>query len=205
MITDPERRRAYNREYMRRRRLERKLSGRCIDCAVELGENESCRCLDCLAKIPERDWTPADNARKTRERHAREAKGLCSWCMAPATHGKLCYGHRRKATEATRRMRGKGREVEPVVSTPRTRLLRALSRLDWPTSGELFEAMELPEYGHDLERMAAAQMLSRMVRGGLAQARGTHGAKQYAITEAGRAALAPAGAGAAITTRRKAA
>ena len=203
MYADPEIRRAYNREYMRRRRLERKLADQCADCGRQLADDESGRCRACLARYPERDWTPADNERKRRERIAREALGLCSWCMARATCGKLCYGHRRKATKAMRRHRQKDRAA-PVASTPRTRLLRALSRLDWPTSGELFAVMGVPEGGHDLERMAAAQMLSRMVRGGFAEARGPHGAKQYAITAMGRAVLAPAGAQ-ATATRRKAA
>ena len=182
---------AYNRAYMQRRRLERKLAQRCIDCNAELGERDAQRCRGCLAKIPDHEWTREDTDRKRQERLAREAKGQCSWCTDPATNGKLCYGHRLKANAATRQRRAKLRAEEPtsIAPSPRLRILRAVSRLEWPTSRDLGEAIGLPEDGHDPERNAAMQMLSRLVRAGLIEARGTHGSRRYAITATGREAL----------------
>mgnify|MGYP006921326380 CR=1 FL=1 len=188
----------YNRRYMRTRRYVSKLAGRC-PCGAGLQEDDGNYCVDCASRP--RTWTAKDNARKAAERLARINRGECAYCNAPATCGTLCKGHRQKQTAAQRRYLAKRRAGIVSISSARRartvevtntqeRLLRSLSRWDWVSSRELFEAMGVEEGRESRERNAWAQLLARSVKRGHAEFRGTRGARDYRITPAGRALIA---------------
>lgn len=203
MTSTREQRREYNRAYMRARRLKRKLAQRCLWCNAGLQEDDGSYCVECEQVRRKHDLRRRREGWQAERAEKRRSRGECIWCRDPVATRKdgkpatLCApcleGQARRA-----RMRRAGvtpmvkRAIEihapaPHVPTPRERLLAALARMDWPTSLELFEAMELPDDCRSRERMAAAQMLSRLARLGFVEARAVgYGRAQYAVTARAR-------------------
>lgn len=118
--------------------------------------------------------------------------------------GLVLTKHERRSLRATKRraalavLHGTGYEPIDTPAVPRDRILLALARLDWPTPGELLEALELPDFVEgDTNRLrnAHTSALSRLVRKSkLVERRrlriGKVSTVEVQLTEAGRACVA---------------
>lgn len=136
-----------------------------------------------------------------------ETSILCVECRALLTASTARWRARKKAGVvllATERNRRKAEEREAIrreilekqardedaprarrVGDARRRVLRALSRLDWPSSTELMVALETGDDPLGREYNGFAVALSRLVRLGFVVRRGPRGAFEYSLTELG--------------------
>lgn len=155
-----------------------------------------------------------DRKRHNRVRAERRDQGLCGRCIRRAVEGRtLCESHlehmrvlgtaaraRKKAGIVSIKrqpMKAPSKYIEENSYTPRdeleqqprVRLIKALAHFDWVNTRELFDVLNIPDYeegGQNLERDAFAQRLTWLVKNGFAQQRGTHGKRDYQLTDQGR-------------------
>jgi len=150
--------------------------------------------------------TKKERRRRTLERRRRlearyRAAKLCPCGREPRPGFKQCA---RCNDAGGAKYQIKYRPLDEVLGSTRVRLLRALTRFEWIDSLTLFEALGVPSWWTDDDRMnpergAYTQMLSRITRSGLVERRrtiergrcdGMNDSLEYRITSAGRAELA---------------
>lgn len=163
-------------------------------------------CSDC--QKPRAQWS------KTPPLKARPAKKIskkrCPDCRAIKTETMRRYRARKAqgvivlATERKKRAKAKLRELRGIgyrsfdEEDPRERILRALSRFDWVSASDLFDALELPDHVEgepNLRRNSYTAALSRLVRkSGLVERRRIQYGQlvnvEINLTDAGRAEAA---------------
>lgn len=220
-----ERELARKREAMSKRYRTRVAARVCCECEAKLADTEGVRCEFCADLDKSRQLgyrrKPAhrkvDRERSARLRAARRAKGLCQFCNTPSGEFATCEPHRIRAVKATNAWKERKRlgaaaparaTVTPIVDpsqlgsatserdeTWAERVLYALRRLDWSTSTEIAEALDVTDpYSRD--RNSIAVSLRRLVEQGLVERRQLPqankllwglGTNDYRITDAGRA------------------
>lgn len=183
---------------------------RCVECTHKaLVAKQRWRAKQPLGRMRKEDRT------RRQSRHTQRAEqGLCVNCLAPRWNGTtMCLGHlsaaRRFKREWLRRKRAgliplrpkRARKPIPRVQTERIvdrdrrlderfEMLRALRRLEWPSTTEWFDALETSEDVRDPKRVSRYQLVGRLVKHGFAERRGpSRNQYEYQITPAGRAEL----------------
>lgn len=194
LVKTAEERNAYRRKLY----ADRKHSGKCIDCAATLQEDDGLRCVDCAERNAiyrarfrrTSKFKRRDNARR-RAIHARRADaGQCVFCGVPALEGHtMCAGHLQRNRRYQREWQYARRhgllQLRTVLDRPRLptkrapaekqtsivdRVFAAMQRLDWVNLGEVCDALEIGE-GDALARDAVMQALSRYTRLGVLERR----------------------------------
>lgn len=204
-----------NRIRQAERYIERKLAGLCVQCTVDLTDDEGVLCDVCAQAKAESNrpyWRAAStrkrhNERQRRDRAARIAARVCVRCPKP-TNGErsLCDGHAAdQSARDARRREMKRQGITPITSakprkkyipldelleSPKIRLLRAIRTFEWAMSSHLMNHLSVPSRTEDKRvHDVYSQHLARLCANGLVERRGLPPNSEYRITAAGRAEL----------------
>lgn len=71
--------------------------------------------------------------------------------------------------------------VDEIAASPRARILRAIRHFDWVSSRDLFDALDLPSWKEEGDRLRYFAMLNLLVKRGLVEQRGDRETREYRL------------------------
>jgi DNA-binding MarR family transcriptional regulator len=161
--------------------LEKKQRGICVRCNAPAAEDS----VEC-AKHRERSREQGRNSYR-RRRGSKEIRKLARPKMRPGSKPRIQLISSRRPSRRIDVVAHQA--VDAVLYERRIRLLAQLRFMEWPTAGELFDALGVPKAADDPTEYAAwSKMLSRFVADGLIETRRIgRMQRDYSITDKGLA------------------